>query len=128
MPGFGHRSLYFSLRDGKESNGNTACSFESGVILHNMSVASALGVVISALKQRWETEWEEMKACVVRPSKLTRRQKEVIICITQGMALGEIARELNISAKTVSSHKTAIMRKMGFRRNSELYRWLRNGI
>ena len=38
----------------------------------------------------------------------------------------QIARMLDISVKTVSNHKMSVMRKMGFRRNAELYGWLRH--
>lgn len=38
-----------------------------------------------------------------------------------------IARRLRVSIKTVSTHKRAVMRKMHFQRDAELYRWLRQG-
>lgn len=48
--------------------------------------------------------------------------------IKQGEKVPIIAQSLGIGVKTVSSHKTRVMRKMGFERNNELYSWLRNGI
>lgn len=38
-----------------------------------------------------------------------------------------IARYLALSVKTVSNHKQAAMRKLGFKRNVDLYHWLRQG-
>ena len=38
-----------------------------------------------------------------------------------------IARNLHLSVKTVSNHKQAAMRKLGFKRNADLYHWLRMG-
>ncbi|WP_261161540.1 LuxR C-terminal-related transcriptional regulator [Serratia fonticola] len=39
----------------------------------------------------------------------------------------EIASKLSLNVKTVSTHKLTAMRKLGFKRNGELYYWLRQG-
>ncbi|OKB68821.1 hypothetical protein BHU62_01880 [Serratia marcescens] len=124
-----HRPFYFSLREecvrGRFDAGR--CPLEAGVIYHGMAVQSALGSVVSALMQRG-AEDEGRIRCTVQLDGLTPRQREVAKCIQKGMALAAVARTLGISTKTVSSHKTAIMRKMGLTRNSELYSWLRHGV
>lgn len=58
---------------------------------------------------------------------LTAREQEVMRYISWGMTQNSLPQYLNISQKTVSSHKCAVMRKLGFRRNAELYHWLRHG-
>lgn len=46
---------------------------------------------------------------------LTGREREVIACITEGKTNQEIATELYLSPKTVSTHVENILRKMGVR-------------
>lgn len=55
---------------------------------------------------------------------LTVREQEVMRCIGWEMTMKNVANYLSISQKTVSAHKRAAMRKLGFHRNSELYHWL----
>jgi DNA-binding NarL/FixJ family response regulator len=46
---------------------------------------------------------------------LTPREREVLICITQGRSNREIAEELNIAEKTVRIHVSSVLDKMGAR-------------
>ncbi|UTO00470.1 response regulator transcription factor [Serratia nematodiphila] len=132
LPDFSDKALFFSLRETNEYDQhvvNGGCPFEAGVIYRDMSIISALNLVISAMGRQTlisPFQCTGEKTCVSSSGILSPRQQDVVICIKRGMALGEIARELNINIKTVSSHKTAIMRKMGFKRNHELYHWLNN--
>ncbi|WP_199061562.1 helix-turn-helix transcriptional regulator [Serratia sp. ASV30] len=65
------------------------------------------------------------RAC--RSLHLTPREREVLQGISWELTPEKIANKLSLSVKTVSTHKLTAMRKLGFRRNSELYDWLRNG-
>jgi DNA-binding NarL/FixJ family response regulator len=47
--------------------------------------------------------------------ELTRRESEVLVCITQGRSNREIAEELHIAEKTVRIHVSAVLDKMGAR-------------
>ncbi|MDP4300718.1 response regulator [Leptothrix discophora] len=61
--------------------------------------------------------------------RLTRREQEVLALIVAGLRLGDIADRLFLSAKTVSTHKMNLMRKMGVDNNADLIRHaLRNGM
>jgi DNA-binding CsgD family transcriptional regulator len=62
-----------------------------------------------------------------RNLNLTPREREVLQGISWELTPNKIANKLSLSVKTVSTHKLTAMRKLGFRRNSELYHWLRNG-
>ena len=42
--------------------------------------------------------------------------------IVSGIRLGEIADTLNVSAKTVSTHKMRLMQKLGVENNADLIR------
>ena len=60
---------------------------------------------------------------------LSNREFEVLRLIAQGMALTEIGATLKLSVKTVSTHKTNLMHKMGLNNASELVRYaLKHGI
>ena len=47
------------------------------------------------------------------PSRLTKRQQEILSLVASGMAAKQVARQLGISAKTVEQHKTHIFAKLG---------------
>ena len=47
--------------------------------------------------------------------KLTRRQREILILIAEGQTTKEIARHLNISVKTVETHRAQLMERLDIR-------------
>lgn len=47
--------------------------------------------------------------------KLTPRQREILILIAEGQTTKEIARHLNISVKTVESHRAQLMERLDIR-------------
>ena len=51
---------------------------------------------------------------------LSEREFQVMIMIARGKSVGEIARELFISDKTVSTYRSRIMEKMGMKTNADL--------
>ncbi|MEW6543280.1 MAG: response regulator transcription factor [Nitrospirota bacterium] len=54
---------------------------------------------------------------------LSNREFEVLLLIASGYTVTEIARRLALSVKTVSTHRTRILEKMGMKRNQELIRY-----
>jgi len=54
---------------------------------------------------------------------LSDREFQVFRMIARGAAVGEIARELSLSVKTISTHKTRILEKMGLANQAELIRY-----
>ncbi|MCL1029405.1 hypothetical protein KAJ71_10290 [Serratia sp. arafor3] len=59
--------------------------------------------------------------------RLTPRERDILQGISRELTPRQIANNLSLSVKTVSTHKLTAMRKLGFKRNSELYFWLRQG-
>jgi len=60
---------------------------------------------------------------------LTRRQREVLQLLAEGLQAKEIAAMLNMSSKTVEFHKYRIMDALGLHTIADLIRYaLRNGI
>ena len=75
--------------------------------------------------QREEAE----KETTARLSTLTRREREVLQLVGQGLHAKEIARVLAISSRTVEVHKASLMSKLGARNVAELVRFaLASGI
>jgi DNA-binding NarL/FixJ family response regulator len=55
--------------------------------------------------------------------QLTPREREVLRHIARGYAYKEIARQLEISTKTVESHVSSVLRKLQLSNRHELSRW-----
>jgi len=55
--------------------------------------------------------------------ELSRREQQILQLLASGCNQNEIAERLAISNKTVSTHKTRLMRKLGFGSNAELIRY-----
>jgi|ERR1041385_4834896 DNA-binding NarL/FixJ family response regulator len=62
-------------------------------------------------------------------SRLSPREREVMRMMLEGKRLKEIAAVLEISVKTVTTHRARLMRKLGVTDNIGLYRYgVRNGL
>ncbi|HYC62962.1 MAG TPA: LuxR C-terminal-related transcriptional regulator [Thermoanaerobaculia bacterium] len=61
--------------------------------------------------------------------RLSPREAEVLTMILEGRRLKEIAARLDISVKTVTTHRSRLLRKLGLEDNLGLYRYgVRNGL
>jgi len=61
--------------------------------------------------------------------RLSPREREVMNMILSGRRLKEIAATLDISVKTVTTHRSRLLRKLGVEDNLGLYRYgIRNGL
>jgi DNA-binding NarL/FixJ family response regulator len=61
--------------------------------------------------------------------RLSRREREVFDFIAAGSSATEVAAKLGISVKTVSTYRTRIMEKTGFRSNADIISYaIRNGL
>jgi DNA-binding NarL/FixJ family response regulator len=66
----------------------------------------------------------KLKASADSPSReLTPRQRDVLRLLAQGKKMKEIARELNISIRTVEGHKQHLMQSFGIETNADLVRF-----
>jgi two-component system, NarL family, response regulator NreC len=60
---------------------------------------------------------------------LTAREREILRLVVEGRTNAEIAAQLAISPRTVETHRTHLMRKLGLRTPTDLVRYgLRRGI
>lgn len=56
-------------------------------------------------------------------SQLTERELEIFLMLSRGMAVNEIATQLALSSKTVSTHKARMMEKMNLGHLADLMRY-----
>lgn len=56
-------------------------------------------------------------------NRLSDREYQIFLLIVQGLGVSEIGRQLNLSVKTVSTHKSSILSKMGLGNTAELVRY-----
>jgi DNA-binding NarL/FixJ family response regulator len=62
-------------------------------------------------------------------TRLSRRENEVMTMMLSGQRLKEIAMRLNISVKTVTTHRARLMKKLRVEDNLGLYRYgIRAGL
>jgi DNA-binding NarL/FixJ family response regulator len=70
---------------------------------------------------------ESREAIPAQP--LSAREREIVQLLAEGNSNKDIARALNISVKTAETHRSNIMRKMGFDSLADLVRYaIRNNI
>jgi len=62
---------------------------------------------------------------IVRPlhEVLSSREFQIMCMIAEGKTVSGIGRELSLSVKTVSTHRSHILAKMGMKNNSEIIRY-----
>lgn len=84
-------------------------------------------VVIQRVAHLLDVRHSANLSCTCCTRILTPRQREVLQAISAELSPQQVASKLAIHVKTVSTHKTVAMRKLGFRHNHELYHWLRCG-
>jgi DNA-binding NarL/FixJ family response regulator len=83
--------------------------------------------VTEVMLDSWNTP-SDTSAEVVK-SRLSSRQREIVQLLSEGMTSKEVGLRLNISAKTVETHRAHIMRKLQLHSISELVRYaVRNRI
>ncbi|WP_043715648.1 response regulator [Symbiobacterium thermophilum] len=63
------------------------------------------------------------------PCPLTPREREILVLIAEGLTNAEIARRLYISEKTVQTHRSNMLDKLGIHDRTELVRYaIRQGL
>lgn len=64
-----------------------------------------------------------------KSSNLTNREQEILLYVVEGMNNPSIAEKLNISIRTVETHKTSIMRKLNLNSTVDLVKFaIKNNI
>ncbi len=76
-----------------------------------------------------KTNQQKCQASNNSSESLTQREKEIIACFGDGLSYKETAARLNISPRTVETHRNTIMEKLGLQTLAELIKFaIRMGI
>lgn len=87
--------------------------------------ADGLENVLESCEAYSEKEWVSLERTIsARKSieRLTPREKEILFSIAAGLSTKEMAKELNISVRTVEVHRTHLICKIGASNSSEAVR------
>ncbi|MGQ9673933.1 MAG: response regulator [Candidatus Aminicenantales bacterium] len=76
--------------------------------------------ITASLADRLAEEVGEARAEGMPHERLSDREYQVMCMIASGKAVKEIGRELNLSVKTISTHRARILQKMGMKNNAQL--------
>jgi DNA-binding NarL/FixJ family response regulator len=98
-------------------------------------LVNALGRIVRGGRYVSEAMAERLAAELAAPAvgapheRLSDREFEVMRGIASGQSVSEIASQLKLSVKTVSTYRTRLLEKMGMSSNAELTRYaLQNGL
>lgn len=67
--------------------------------------------------------FESVRPAHLPHEMLSQRERQIFRLIAQGVTLNHIAEQLHLSPKTVTTHKTHLMEKLGIDNNAELIRY-----
>jgi DNA-binding NarL/FixJ family response regulator len=81
------------------------------------------GFVLDAFSQLSATAGTATTGLDPELDQLSPREREVLRLIARGYTYKEVARDLTISAKTVESHVSSVLRKLQLSTRHELTRW-----
>ena len=59
-----------------------------------------------------------------RYERLSNRERQVLLRLAQGKTVGEIAVELGVGPKSISTYRTRLLRKLGLRTNADITRYV----
>ena len=102
----------------KHSAGDELLSAVRGVLRGRTYVASLIAGEVKAVQFA-----EIDRGQPARPAALTARQRQVLQLIAEGRTMKEIAAALNVSARTVESHKYHMIEMLGLRTTADLVRF-----
>lgn len=110
----------------------------SGYITKNCSpeeLISAVYTVAGGRKYVTPTMAEKLATEITLPKsdlpheRLSDREYQFLIMVASGKTVKEIASELNLSVKTISTYRSRVLEKMDLKNNSELTHYaIRNGL
>jgi two-component system, NarL family, invasion response regulator UvrY len=93
------------------------------------AVAAGGTYISSAVAEQLRTDLARGAASPLPHQRLTDREFEVFRHLGAGKSVTEIARAINLSVKTVSTHRTRILAKMGLETNAGIVEYItKNGL
>lgn len=89
------------------------------------SVLSGFKYLSPTISGKMINEYLHLKKNPVKLKKqsITGREKEVLTLIAEGYTSKEIAEKMNLSEKTIGTHRNNLMKKLGIHKTAELVRY-----
>lgn len=94
-----------------------------------LSKEQPVSEIISTIVEVASDEYAVPKTIAPQPAvdhryeRLSRREQEIFRLLAEGRSTKQIASDLSISAKTVETHRTNVMHKLGFESIADLVRY-----
>lgn len=125
-----HQELQYAVRAIKNgANGYLTKESAPGQLEQAIRKVASGGAFISAEVAEQLALGAMPGSQVVPHESLSNREFEVLQLLVADVSMTEIATRLNLSVKTVSTHKTNLMQKMGLQNQNELIRYaLKHGL
>ncbi|MBN2729528.1 MAG: response regulator transcription factor [Bacteroidales bacterium] len=98
----------------------------SGYLLKNSTreeITEAIELVMDDKKIFSPEVKEMMKETSDTTPLISRREREVLQCISEGLTSKEISEKLFISINTVNTHRKSLMMKLNVNKTADLVRW-----
>jgi two-component system invasion response regulator UvrY len=110
-----------SLRDGASAY-LTKTSADAELVEAIHTVASGRRYITAEVADRL-AYYVECDSELPPHERLGRREFQVLVLIGSGRTVGEVAGELHLSSKTVSTYRARILSKMGLKTNAQLIKY-----
>ena len=110
-----------SLRDGASAF-LTKTSADSELLTAIHAVASGRRYITQEVAERL-AYYVESESDLPPHERLAKREYQVFVLIGAGKTVGEIAEELSLSVKTVSTYRARALAKMGMKTNAQLMKY-----
>lgn len=94
--------------------------FLKKIVEQNDAIIGLLKVIADNVKPTTKTEDEENRIILDKVESLTKRERQILELIMQGMMNKQMAYELSLSLSTIEAHRSGIMKKMDAKNVTQL--------
>lgn len=92
------------------------------IFQQNESIIDLLKIIASNTAPTTPTKDDESASIIAGFESLTKRERQVIELVMQGMMNKQMAYELSLSLSTIEAHRSSVMKKMDAKNVAELTR------
>ena len=120
-----HKEDMYAVRTIKSGAAGYLCKDNAAqCLIQAIRKVASGGIYISpAVAEQLAMEYRPSKTDVLPHTLLSNREYQIFLLIVAGKSITEIATQINLSVKTVSTHKVRIKDKMGLANTSEFVRY-----
>ena len=120
-----HKEDMYAVRTIKSGASGYLCKDNAAqCLIQAIRKVASGGIYISpAVAEQLAMEYRPSKTDVLQHTLLSNREYQIFLLIVAGKSITEIATQINLSVKTVSTHKVRIKDKMGLANTSEFVRY-----